>query len=184
MTCSFVVRLVAHEVDVPLTLRPGHGKVPVLHLDDGSTLTEVAAIVPYLAEHRPDAGLAPAADRHQLASWLSFVGAELHVRVLWPLFNPAPDAVRDHARASAPAILARAAAHLATRDHLVGDRFTGADAYLLWALLVARFAGLDTSSFTAYVKRHRARPSVTRLLAEELAAVGAPDRSTSPARSR
>lgn len=193
LTCSLAVRIVAHEAAIPLALRqvdvfaatltdsgasyrdvaPG-GRVPALMLDDGTLLTEVAAITQYLADLRPDSGLAPPAgtrDRYHLVEWLSFVGAELHKRVVWPQFNRVPDAVRDHARASAPRVFDDLARHLAGRAYLVGERFTAADAYLVWALHLARIAGLDPArdrpALAAYIRHQRARPSVQQLLAEE-----------------
>jgi glutathione S-transferase len=94
----------------------------------------------------------------------------LHKKVVWPLYNRVPDAAQAHARAAAPAIFDHLARHLAARDHLVGDRFT-ADAYLVWALHLARLAGLDPGAgrpaLAAYVQRQRGRASVTELLAEE-----------------
>jgi len=57
------------------------GYVPALRLDDGQLLTEGAAIVQYLADRAPGAGLAPppgSIERVRLQEWLSFVGTELH----------------------------------------------------------------------------------------------------------
>jgi glutathione S-transferase len=150
------------------------GLVPALRLDDGSLLTEVAAVVQYLADLRPASGLAPpwgTLERYRLVEWLSFVGTELHKKVVWPLHNRVPDAARAHARASAPRVFDHLARYLAARDHLVGDRFTAADAYLVWALYLARLGGLDPSAerpaLAAYVRRQRARASVAQLFAEE-----------------
>ena len=56
------------------------GKVPTL-LIDGKRLTEVAAILYYLARCHPEAGLLPAGDPEaeaQVISWMSFVAATLH----------------------------------------------------------------------------------------------------------
>lgn len=193
LACSLAVRIVAHEAAVPLTLfqvevfartvtATGEpygdvaplGLVPALRLDDGSLLTEVAAIVQYVADLRPDSGLAPpwgTPDRFRLVEWLSLVGTELHKRVVWPLYNRVPDPVRAHARDRAPHVFDHLARHLATRAYLVGDRFTGADAYLVWALHLARLAGLDAGAdrpaLAAYVQRQRGRTSVRELLAEE-----------------
>jgi glutathione S-transferase len=193
LACSLAARIVAHEAAIPLALRQVEvfartlteggasytevaplGLVPALRLADGSLLTEVAAVVQYLADLRPESGLAPpwgTPDRYRLAEWLSFVGTELHKKVVWPLHNRVPDAVRAHARASAPRVFDHLARHLAARDYLVGDRFTAADAYLTWALHLARLAGLDPGAdrpaLAAYLRRQRARPSVTELLADE-----------------
>ena len=102
-TCSFAAHIAAREAGIPLELekvdifKTPHmtatgqdfsrinpkGYVPALLLDDGSLLSEGAAIVQYLADLNPDAGLAPPAgtmERYRLQSWLSFVAAELHKR--------------------------------------------------------------------------------------------------------
>src|SRR5688500_8083356 len=65
------------------------GYVPVLELDDGRRLTEVAAILQWIADQVPERGLAPAAgtfERYQLVEWLSFIGMEIH-KIYWPLFH-------------------------------------------------------------------------------------------------
>lgn len=179
LACSLAARIVAHEAGIPLTLHQVEvyektltatgasyldiapfGQVPALRLEDGSILTELPAVVLYLAPP-------PAADRHRVHEWLSFVGTELHKKIVWPLYNRGvPDAVRTFARESAPAAFAHVARHLADRELLVGDHFTAADAYLVWAMHMARLAGLDAQP-AAYLKRMRARPSIAALLAEE-----------------
>src|SRR5689334_7243546 len=63
--------------------------VPTLALDDGQVLTEGPAIVQYLADSKPDAGLVPAAgtmERYRLQEWLNFISTELH-KGFSPLFN-------------------------------------------------------------------------------------------------
>jgi glutathione S-transferase len=66
------------------------GYVPVLRLDDGEILTEGAAIVQYVADQRPDSGLAPKAgtiERARLQEHLNFTASELH-KAFGPLFSP------------------------------------------------------------------------------------------------
>jgi glutathione S-transferase len=194
LACSLAARIVAKEADVPLALRQveiyaktftdggdsyldvaPQGRVPVLQLDDGALLTEVTAVVQYLADVKPDAGLAPrwgTPDRYRLAEWLSFVATELHKKIVFVLFSRVtPDAAKSHARAEATLVFDHLARHLAARDYLVGDRFTAADAYLVWALQLARIGGLDyaagRSALAAYGKRMRARPAVAELFEEE-----------------
>ena len=56
------------------------GKVPTL-LVDGRPLTEVAAVLYYLAKSFPDAGLFPAGDleaESQIISWMSFIASTIH----------------------------------------------------------------------------------------------------------
>ena len=62
-----------------LKLNP-EGKVPTL-LVDGHPLTEVAAILYYLAKHFPAAGLFPEGDlaaESQIISWMSFIASTIH----------------------------------------------------------------------------------------------------------
>jgi len=194
LACSLAVRVVAHEASIPLALHQVEvfaktmtdtgasyvdvvpvGLVPALRLDDGSLLTEVSAITQYLADLRPERGLAPpwgTLDRYRMIAWLSFVATELHKKVLWPLFNPGvPNAAREHARACAPRAFDHVERELGARAFVVGDRFTAADAYLVWALHLARLTRLDPGAnrpaLTSYLERHAARASVRELLAEE-----------------
>src|SRR5450631_3791183 len=69
------------------------GYVPVLELDDGQRLTEGPAIVQYIADKVPSAGLVPPAgtlERYRVQEWLSFISTELHKQYS-PLFDPASD---------------------------------------------------------------------------------------------
>src|ERR1700745_3963777 len=62
-----------------LALNP-EGKVPTL-LVNGLTLTEVAAILYYLARRFPEAALFPAGDpvaEAQVISWMSFIASTIH----------------------------------------------------------------------------------------------------------
>jgi glutathione S-transferase len=62
-----------------LAINP-EGKVPTLVVD-GQPLTEVAAILYYLARAFPDAGLLPRDDAQaeaQAISWMSFIASSLH----------------------------------------------------------------------------------------------------------
>src|SRR5689334_13133179 len=56
------------------------GLVPTLRTDDGVILTENAAILQYVADRFPNAGLGADAgiDRSRLHQWLCFIGTELH----------------------------------------------------------------------------------------------------------
>ncbi|MET4802773.1 glutathione binding-like protein [Bradyrhizobium sp. LB11.1] len=151
------------------------GAVPVLVLDNGEQLTESAAVLQYIADAKPERGLAPRpgeADRYRLQEWLSFIGAEIHKAFLFPTFWYKDDASLAKPRARIAQTLSVPAAHLADREFLVGQRFTVADAHLTWALLLLRAAGVDIAqwpSLSAYLARMQARPTVREAIATEMA---------------
>ncbi len=151
------------------------GAVPVLVLENGERLTESAAVLQYIADVKPKAGLAPDnghPDRYRLQEWLSFIGAEIHKAFLFPTFWYKDDGSLAKPRARITQTLSVPSAHLAEREFLVGDRFTVADAHLTWALLLLRPAGVDITqwpSLSSYLERMQARPAVREAIATELA---------------
>ncbi|MBR0774106.1 glutathione S-transferase N-terminal domain-containing protein [Bradyrhizobium diazoefficiens] len=151
------------------------GAVPVLVLENGEHLTESAAVLQYIADLRPEAGLAPRfgdPDRYRLQEWLSFIGAEIHKAFLFPTFWYKDDGSLAKPRARITQTLSVPSAHLADREFLVGSRFTIADAHLAWALLLLRPAGVDIAQFppiASYLERMQARPAVKEAIATEMA---------------
>lgn len=150
------------------------GQVPTLVLPDGRALMENVAVLAYLGDQPPKsaAGAEPEpSDRYELLRWLSFVSTEIHKKVLSPIFAPtSPEAVKEHARASAGRGLDTVDAHLASRDTLLGGSFTVADAYLFWALTILPHAGVPLDGFPAldrYQKLHKSRPAVRAALSHE-----------------
>jgi len=151
------------------------GYVAALVTDDGAVLTEGPAIVQYLADLKPESGLAPANGgfaRVRLQEWLNFLTAEIHAGSS-PLFNQElPEEVRDIFKTRLCRRLDIAAASLAKRDYLMGDRFTVADAYLFTLLGWMDGFGVDLGRWPAigpYLRRIEARPSVKAALAREAA---------------
>lgn len=66
------------------------GYVPALRLGNGEILTEAAVTLQYLADQKPESGLAPKTgtmERYRLMEWLNFTSSEIH-KQFGPLFNP------------------------------------------------------------------------------------------------
>lgn len=153
------------------------GQVPALRLDNGEVLTENAAILQYVADLKPDAGLAPAygtMERYRLQELLNFIGSELHQKVLATIFNPAaPPEAKAYARDEvAPVKFAMLAEAVKDKAFLIGNRFTVADAYAFFVLSLCPFFGIDLArwpSLETYFKGLSARPAVARAAAEEMA---------------
>ena len=151
------------------------GYVPVLELDNGVRLTEGPAIVQYIADLKPESGLAPKAgtiERYQLQEWLGFINSEVH-KGFGPLFNPAtPAEYKSIAHKNLASRLDYIAAHLATHDYLLGGRFTVADGYLFTVLGWGQWVGIDIKDWpalTAFQERIAGRASVREALAAEAA---------------
>lgn len=150
------------------------GMVPLARLDDGSLLSENAAILQFIAGRFPDAELAPRGEteRARLQQWLCFIGTELHKALFNPLFdkNLADDA-KAQVRQKGKARLAYLDDHLRDREFLL-DRFTVADAYLYAVLNWTAHTQIDLAPWPAiesYHARLQMRPSIARAFKEELA---------------
>jgi glutathione S-transferase len=149
------------------------GSVPALELDDGRVLTEGPAVIQYLADQKPDSGLAPRAgtfERYQLMEILNYITSEVH-KGFGPLFNPKTSA---DGKASAIANLHKRfdwlSAFLGGRNHLMGSAFTVADAYLFTVLRWTGVLGIDLGQWpvlTEYQSRIAQRPKVQQAMRDE-----------------
>ena len=177
---SMAPHIALHEIGEPFDVRPvsfakgeqrsaeflavnPEGKVPVL-LIEGRRLTEVAAILFYLAKRFPAANLLPAGDieaEAQVISWMSFIAATVH---------PARARGLDYAME----IYALANARLGQRDWAIG-RYSIADIHLF--RLYWRFANSlkpppgSLPNLESHHNRMMARPAVRRTIEVE-AAIG------------
>ena len=171
------VHIALHEIGVPFETRPmsfknqdmrapeflalnPEGKVPVL-LIDGRPLTEVAAILFYLAKRFPDAELLPHDDidaEAQALSWMSFIAATLH---------PARQRGLEYASQA-----------YGIADRRLGGgwalgRYSIADIHLFrlyWQLVNSLNPAPDTfPNLTAHYQRMMARPAVQRTIEIETA---------------
>jgi glutathione S-transferase len=151
------------------------GYVPALELDDGKVLTEGSAIVQYIADLKPESGLAPKAgtfERYRLQEWLGFINSEIH-KGFGPLFNPAtPEDYKTTACENLTRRLAFLAGPLEKEDFLLGKQISVADAYLYTVLCWTQWTGIDLTrwpSLAAFQKRVGGRPSVKAARAAEAA---------------
>lgn len=151
------------------------GYVAALRLDCGATLTEAPAILQFLADLKPEAGLAPPngeLERVRLQEWLNFIASELHAGSS-PLFDQAlPKAAREFFEARLFKRFDWLDSALSDRPFLMGGVFTVADAYLFTVLgWMPRFS-IDLGRWPkigAYVVRIAARASVEAARAREAA---------------
>jgi glutathione S-transferase len=150
------------------------GQVPVLRTDTGELLTENSAVLQYVAEHFPQAKLAPQGEiaRARLRECLGFIGTELHKAVFMTLLDPkAPEAAKAYARENLALRMDVLAKHLSGREFLL-DEFSVADAYLATVLNWTHATGVSLAQWPAVQSWHErmlARPSVAKAFGEELA---------------
>ena len=189
--CSLAAHIVAREAGLPLgldkvdlashTTQGGQnyrnvnpkGYVPAIALDDGSVLTEVAAIIQYLADQGSGSGLAPAngtMERYRLIEWITFISSEIH-KGFGPLWNPStPDSVKAATKEKLATRFAYLDKILAAQPFLTGSTFTIADAYLFTVGNWTNDHHVDLSPFPhlqAFQNRVASRPKVQEALEAE-----------------
>lgn len=148
------------------------GYVPLLELDNGERLSEVAVILQYIADRNPGT-LAPpfgSLDRYRLMEWLNFIATEIH-KGLGPLWKPTtPDAYKAVALEAVGKRLDYVVDRLGRQPYLTGDRFTIADAYLFTIVNWHKFLKFDLDRWPAlqeFQARVAARPKVDAVLKDE-----------------
>ncbi len=191
LACSFAVNVALREAALPFTLervdtkvkktasgRPyleinPKGYVPALELDDGTILTEAAAVLQYVADQSRAAKLVPPAgtlDRVRVQEWLNWTASELH-KCFSPLFDPAAsDQRKQESRAKIANWLDFLETSLDGREYLVGKAFSVADAYCYAVLNWTHFTGIALDGHprvAAYVARVAERPAVKEAFAAE-----------------
>jgi glutathione S-transferase len=149
------------------------GYVPVLELDNGERLTEGPAIVQYLADQKPETGLAPkngSIERYRLQEWLNFLTSELH-KQFSPLFRPnTPEDYKPIAKENIGKRFDWLDKQLAGKDYLMGKTFTVADAYLFVLTNWTKPTQIDLAKWPniqAFNKRVAARPKVKEAMQVE-----------------
>lgn len=187
-TCSLSPLIVLNELDLPhqlikvdnQTKRTADGRdfrainpkgyVAALELDNGEVLTEGPAIIQYLADLKPSAGLAPQAGswpRVRLQEMLNFITSEIHAGVA-PLFNQdLPESAQDIFRERLFRRMTILEDTLRQRPYLLGAAFSVADAYLYTVLGWFKFFAIELSrwpAIAAYEQRIAERPAVQAAL--------------------
>lgn len=148
------------------------GYVPALELDNGDVLTEGPAVVQYLADLKPDSGLAPpygTMERYRLMEAFVFINSEIH-KGYGPFFGPLSDEARAERVAYMQKRFALVEKMLDGKTFLLGERFTVADAYLFVMVNWKDFVKVDLSAFQnviAFHARVAARPAVQAALRAE-----------------
>ena len=149
------------------------GYVPTLQLDNGEVLTEVGVICQYLADQKPESGLAPKAgtmERYRLMEWLNFVATEMHKQI-GALFNPkyTPE-MKEVQLGVIGRRLKPLEEKLAGRQYLMGDKFSAADAYAFTILNWTKGLKIDLSpwpNIKAYYERVGQRPKILETMKAE-----------------
>ena len=155
------------------------GKVPALEID-GQVLTENVAILTYLNECFPQAGLLPpaaaAADRARQIADLCFCSATLHplvTRIRMPMFFAGPEhaaTVKRTAEQAMDEYFQLIEDRIGNGEWWYGRQWSVMDGYLYWVFWRVDGAGYDTSRFprfTAHARAMEDRPAVRRALARE-----------------
>lgn len=159
-----------------LKLNPA-GTVPVLEVD-GWSLTQNAAILNYLADAFPEAGLGGDGSpkgRAEVNRWLAFLNADVHP-AFHPLFgstsfldDSAAAETKEHARKKLRVLFGRVDRQLQDRDWLTGSRSI-ADPYLFVTLRWAKAMDVDLTSFdnlARFFEHMLADPAVRMVLSDE-----------------
>lgn len=148
------------------------GYVPALRLEDGQILSEGAVMVQFIADSKPESGLAPTPGsfaRVRLQEWLHYIATELH-KGTSPLWEKA--APEEYKRAVQTRVAARfefVAEALAGRPFLFGERFTIVDGYMVYALRAWQLASKSELAppLASYYAGLLARPAVKAAFAAE-----------------
>ena len=148
------------------------GYVPAVETPEG-VLTEAPVILQYIADQKPESGLAPKPGdpaRYKMQEMLNFITSEMH-KGMGNFFNPAlNDGWRQAVTDRLGLRLDWVAKQLEGKQYIMGDKFTVADAYLFTILNWAGPSKFDLSKWPTIVEYHKrvaARPKVQEALKAE-----------------
>jgi len=187
--CSLAPHIALREAGIPVELKKvdlkakqydggdykqvnGKGYVPAVETPDG-VLTEAPVILQYIADQKPESGLAPKPGdkaRYKLQEMLNFITSEMH-KGMGNFFSPAMnDGWRQAVTDRLGVRLDWLAKQLEGKQYLMGDKFSVADAYLFTILNWAGPSKFDLSKWPAIIEYHKrvgARPKVQEALKAE-----------------
>jgi len=147
------------------------GYVPTLKLDDGEVLSEAAVVLQYVADKKPESGLAPkpgTMERYRLMEWLTFISSEIH-KTFTPFFHPEAGS-KDAAKVQLAKRFGYVEKQLAKKPWLMGDTFTVADAYLFVVTNWTNIHEIDLSKWPKlkdFMARVKARQKVQEAMKAE-----------------
>ena len=140
-------------------------RVPAIR-HDGVVVAESVAIVLYLLDAFPEAGLAPAQGdprRGDYLTWMAWYVAELEPALFAAMAGElagSPNKQRGY-----DMVVRRLRTALAQGPYVMGDAFTGADFLISSALAFGRQVFPADDALDAYIERCRTRPAAVRGLA-------------------
>lgn len=137
-------------------------RVPAIE-HDGALVAESVAIVLYLVDAFPKAGLGPSigtAERGTYLTWLAWYAAEMEPAMFAAMMGElggAPQKQRNY-----DAVVDRLEGTLTRNPYAMGDTFSAADFLISSALAFGRQAFPPSETIDAYVERCRTRPAALR----------------------
>lgn len=184
--CSLAPHILLNELKIPYELEKMNkadkssilrynpkGYVPTLVIDEKTVLTEVAVILQYLADLKPESGFIPkfgSWERYKCMEWLNFVSSEIHKKI-GILFTPE---FKDDARAilkdNANKRLEYLDQHFSKNDYLMGKQCTVPDLYAFVTASWTKYVGIDLEKFEnlrAFMERIKNRPATQAAMAAE-----------------
>ncbi len=199
--CSFAAHIAFEELAVPyepvrvviaegqnqkpeyLAINP-RGRVPALAIRDGQSeqvLTELSAILIYLARTYPAAALLPqeTAAFVRAVEWMSWLGSTMHTGGVRTVLRPerfvsdpaAAEAVKTQGMAAVRIGFADIEARLSGQDWALPGGYSMIDAYLLvffrWGNRIGLPMRANYPNYTRIMDVVRARPAVQRAVAHE-----------------
>lgn len=140
------------------------GKVPFL-VHDGVEIWESNAIILYLTDLFPKAGMGPGAgdpQRGRYLSWLAWYGNVVEPVVAFGVAGVSHP-VLDVTFRGVPEMITRLASALESAPFLMGESFTAADLLLVSTFTWSPDAAPDNPAIKEWIRRCEARPSAMRI---------------------